>query len=425
MTVTNRGRFLRLGLLRYVSYLPRILPHSLMISRSSFEYVPSLQRIFAVIVLLVTNPSCKSNDPEPRTGSETNFLEHCESQCGDGLTCLCGVCTRACTGTNECSELAQVSQCVSVLENPDSGTNSSCQQGATCDVSCIRTADCTALGSGYQCETGYCRKGNVTCPAEALPAGDQNREIIVSETTRAYTIHVPAGYSGSTPVPLVLDFHPLGLGTDWEQANSGYKALSDQEGFIVVWPQGLENSWDIGPCCTSSPIDDFGFARAIVRQLSIEACIDPRRVYAAGVSMGGAMAYYLACNEAEVFAAIAPSSMDLFADSELTCQPSRAVTEISFRGTADTVVPYAGGPSSPPGEPDVTNDLLGAAGTFQKWASLDECTGSPSAEDANGCSTYSTCQDGAQVTLCTTQGGGQVIGDATLGWDVLKKHPMP
>ncbi len=250
--------------------------------------------------------------------------------------------------------------------NPILEQSGSCQQGATCDKACISASDCTELSPGYQCETGYCRKGNVICPAEALPAGDQNREIIVSDTTRAYTVHVPAGYLGNNPVPLVLDFHPIGLGPDWEQANSGYSALSDQEGFIVVWPQGLENSWNIGPCCTSSPVDDFGFARAIVRQLSIEACIDPRRVYAVGFSMGGAMAYYLACKEAEVFAAIAPSSMDLFADSELTCQPSRAVTEISFRGTADTVVPYAGGTSSPPGHPEFVNELLGAVGTFQK-----------------------------------------------------------
>lgn len=212
----------------------------------------------------------------------------------------------------------------------------------------------------------------------------------------------------------------------WEEANSGFLALSDQEGFIVAWPQGIEGTWNIGPCCTtSSTVNDYGFARALVRQLSIEACIDPRRVYAVGFSMGGAMAYYLACKEAEVFASVAASSMDLFADSELTCQPSRAVSEISFRGTADTVVPYAGGASSPPGEPDVTANLLGAVGTFQKWESLDQCTGSPTPEDTNGCSTYSACQDGTQVTLCTTQGGGQVIGDANLAWDTLKNHPMP
>jgi polyhydroxybutyrate depolymerase len=324
---------------------------------------------------------------------------------------------------------AAAAQCLPVLERPDSGTDVSCQRGATCDLPCIKAADCSVLGSGYACAAGFCRKGNVMCPAVALSPGDENREIIVGDTTRAYTLHVPAGYSGDTPVALVLDFHTMSWSAQQEETNSGFKELSDQEGFLVVWPQGLENTWNVGPCCTSSrTVDDFGFARAIVRQLSIDACIDARRVYAVGYSMGGAMAYYLACQEAEVFAAVAASSMDLFVDSGLACQPSRAITEISFRAMGDTVVPYAGGTSSPPGHAEFVNELLGAVGTFQKWAALDQCTGSPSVEDVNGCSTYSTCQNGTQVTLCTAQGGAgpvQIIGDATQAWNVLKVHPMP
>ncbi len=385
-----------------------------------------LRRLLGVACMVVAIPCCKSGPQDPQTGSETNFLEHCDSTCSGGLTCLCGVCTKACTGVNDCDGFGASVQCVSVVSQTDSGTTGSCQQGATCDKTCVHASDCADIGAGYQCETGFCRKGDVLCPASALPPGDTNREILVNDTSRTYQLHVPPSYTGNALVPLVLDFHPMGLGLDWEQANSGYKSLSDQENFIVVWPQGLEDSWNIGPCCTTSKaVDDYGFARAIVRQLSTEACIDPRRVYAVGISMGGGMAYYLACKEAEVFAAVAPSSMDLFVDSEVTCQPSRAISEISFRGTADTVVPYAGGISSPPGQPEVTNDLLGAEGTFQKWAAIDQCTGSPTVEDANGCSTYSTCQDGTEVTLCTTQGGTQVIGDASIGWDTLKRHPMP
>jgi polyhydroxybutyrate depolymerase len=227
-------------------------------------------------------------------------------------------------------------------------------------------------------------------------------------------------------VALILDFHEMGSDWQTEAAKSGFKELSEKEGFLVVWPQGLENTWNVGPCCTTSrAVDDFGFARAIVRQLLIDACIDPHRVYAVGYSMGGSMAYYLACKQAEVFAAVAASSMDLFADSVQACQPSRAISEISFRGTADNIVPYAGGVSSPPGHPDMANELLGALGTFQKWSLLDQCTGSPTAEDANGCSTYSTCQAGSEVTLCTTQGGSQVVGDSAIAWDMLKKHPKP
>lgn len=386
----------------------------------------ALQGLPCVLIALAVATGCKSSSPEPQTGSETNFLEHCDVTCDEGMTCLCGVCTKACTGDNDCAAFGSGVECVSVVTRPDSGTTGSCQQGATCDKSCLSTSNCASLGPEYQCETGFCRKGALVCPDNALPPGDTSRDILVNDTSRSYLLHVPSGYSGSAAVPLVIDFHPIGLDAQWERTNSGFLALSDQEGFIVAWPQGLEGSWNVGPCCTTSKtIDDFGFARALVRQLSTEVCVDPKRVYAVAVSGGGAMAYYAACKEAEIFASIAVSSMDLFADSELTCQPSRAVAEISFRGTADTVVPYAGGASSVPGHPEMVNELLGATGTFQKWAAIDQCTGSPTAEDANGCSTYSTCQDGTEVTLCTVQGGVQIVGDANLAWAMLAKHPMP
>ena len=81
-------------------------------------------------------------------------------------------------------------------------------------------------------------------------------------------------------------------------------------------------------------------------QVSTTACIDPKRVYAIGFSMGGGMAHYLACHAADVFAAVAPSSFDLLEENVGDCQPPRPITVISFRGSADTLVPYEGGPSA-------------------------------------------------------------------------------
>jgi poly(3-hydroxybutyrate) depolymerase len=66
-----------------------------------------------------------------------------------------------------------------------------------------------------------------------------------------------------------------------------------------------------------------------------------------------------------------------------------------------------------------------AAIAARGWSPLDGCTGTPSAPDSNGCSTYSQCKNRVEVTLCTTQGGGHVTGNPQLGWAMLKKHPMP
>ncbi len=84
-----------------------------------------------------------------------------------------------------------------------------------------------------------------------------------------------------------------------------------------------------------------------------------------------------------------------------------------------------GGASTPPNGLNVTIHFLGAKATFEKWAQLDGCTGSPSAADTNGCSTYSQCKDGVEVSLCSKQGGSHEPGNAQVGWAMMKKHPMP
>ncbi len=156
-----------------------------------------------------------------------------------------------------------------------------------------------------------------------------------------------------------------------------------------------------------------------VKQL---ACIDPKRVYATGFSMGGGMSHYTACHLADIFAAVAPAAFDLLKENEGACKPVRPISVISFRGTSDPIVSYNGGLSSV--VQGMPINFLGAEGTHKKWADINKCTGSP-ATDKNGCSTYSNCADGVKVTLCTKQGGGHDYGDANVGWPFLKEFTLP
>jgi polyhydroxybutyrate depolymerase len=226
-------------------------------------------------------------------------------------------------------------------------------------------------------------------------------------------------------VPLVVDFHAIGDSGSSELQSSPYPAVTDREGAIMAFPDGLKgpagSAWNVGPCCVAN-VDDVAFARAIVSRVQSIACIDSQRVYAVGVATGGGMAYSLACHAADVFAAVAPAGFDLLEENVADCAPSRPISVISFRGTADMRVPYAGGASSlVPGMP-VT--FLGAQGTFEKWAEIDHCTGSASPEDSHGCASYSGCADNVDVTLCTQQGGSGGPGDATIAWPVLLRHTL-
>ncbi|WP_437632397.1 alpha/beta hydrolase family esterase [Sorangium sp. So ce854] len=371
-------------------------------------------------------PGCR--DIGPQTGSETNFLTSCDAGCGDGLSCICGVCTRVCSAADECAALASGAACVAVAERPAEAACAAADGAAFCDLSCGDDAGCAPLGASFRCQGGFCRERDdgdaAACPATTLAIGDNDRTVTVGGTTRGYVVRLPVSYTGASPMPLVLDFHTFG-GTPAAEADaSGYRELAEREGLLVAWPQGIDGAWNIGPCCTASrDVDDVGFARALVEQVQAEACVDGKRVYAVGVANGGGMAYHLACNAADVFAGVAPSAFDLLAASEQPCQPSRPVTSISFRGTADVLVPYEGGPQQAPNGADIT--LLGAVGTFDRWAELNRCTGAPSAADANGCSTYSSCAGGVEVTLCTEQGGGMAWGSPEIGWATLKRHSLP
>jgi polyhydroxybutyrate depolymerase len=281
-----------------------------------------------------------------------------------------------------------------------------------------------AAGAAAGSAAGGSSGGGSSCTGSTLVKGDTNRKTMVGSASRSYILHVPTSYTGTTPVPFIIDFHPLGGTGSQEQTSSGFQALADQNGFVIAWPDGIDNAWNIGPCCTKSrDVDDLGFAKAIVAEVETMGCIDTKRIYATGFSMGGGFSHYLACNAADIFAAVTPSSFDLLEDSEEPCHPSRPISVLSFRGTSDTVVPYAGGASTPPNGCCSTIHFLGAVGTLNKWAMLDGCTGD--AMTSGSTQMFMTCSGGVQVGLYTMQGGSHMQGPADQAWAFLKTKTLP
>jgi polyhydroxybutyrate depolymerase len=261
----------------------------------------------------------------------------------------------------------------------------------------------------------------VTCPATSIKAGNTTRTVQVGGTARTYVLHIPTKYDGTKPAPLVVDYHGLGGTASGEAGSSPYPAQTDPEGVVMAFPAGVSGSWNLGTCCVDA--DDVGFSRALVADAAKVACIDPKRVYAVGFSLGGGFTHTLGCQAADLFAAIAPAAADLVKETVDQCKPARPITVITFRGSADGSVKYAGGAIS--NDPSKPLTGLGAKASFDKWAQIDGCTGTASAEDKNGCASYTTCSAGAEVILCTKQGGGHEAGNASVGWPVLKRHTLP
>lgn len=85
-----------------------------------------------------------------------------------------------------------------------------------------------------------------------------------------------------------------------EAIASGLDYVAEEKGFIVVRPHALGSLFNAGSCCNPF-VDDVGFVRKLVQTLKRLYCIDPRRIYAVGLSGGGMMIYKVACDAADVF----------------------------------------------------------------------------------------------------------------------------
>lgn len=86
------------------------------------------------------------------TESETHFLASCQDECGAGLECICGICTKPCNSVDPCRALADAASC----ETNSAGACAD-EPVSVCDVTCANDAECDGLGSGYTCDAGACR----------------------------------------------------------------------------------------------------------------------------------------------------------------------------------------------------------------------------------------------------------------------------
>src|SRR5579859_1407501 len=153
-------------------------------------------------------------------------------------------------------------------------------------------------------------------------ADDEAHSLDFSGLKRSYLLHLPAK-APAGPVPLVVVLHGGGGTAEGAVKMTGFDAEADASGFIAVYPNGTDKdrpmrvmlgkrgflTWNAGSCCgyaQQKNIDDVGFIRAVVGDVEKQHAVDPKQVYATGISNGGMMSYRLACKASELFAAIGP-----------------------------------------------------------------------------------------------------------------------
>ncbi len=280
------------------------------------------------------------------------------------------------------------------------------------------------------------------------PSQDFNNTLMFDGIERAYILHVPGSYDGDKAAPLVLDFHGGGGNANSQMQMSEFSTLADEKGFLVVYPNGngrLEDkllTWNGGTCCgyaVTNQIDDVGFVRTLVAEIRSKYSIDPKRIYATGLSNGAIFSYRLACDASDLFAAIAPVAGTL---NYPRCAPTGPVSIIHFHGTEDTHVGYNGGTG-----PDSLVDVPFASvkDSIDFWLGVDQCQRQPQSQSFKDIQhdTYSGCASGTTVELYTIVGGKhawpgsegpawsggdkptQSISATQLIWDFFAAHPKP
>lgn len=234
--------------------------------------------------------------------------------------------------------------------------------------------------------------------------------------TREYKVHVPPGYDGHAPVPLVFCFHGVsettsmfcvrGTNTDPFRGNGtsgGMIDQADRNGFVLVMVEGYGHSWNGGDCCGPAQrkdLDDVALVRAILGVVQQHLKVDASRVYAVGFSNGGFLADRLACEASDIIAGVVEASGGIRIPMT-DCTPSAPVSVLGTHGEGglDYWVPYDG-------------DLQ----SMQHFAQVNGCSATsvpaaypPSQGSGNGavdCQTWPGCRGGAEVTFCSVHNGG-------------------
>lgn len=283
--------------------------------------------------------------------------------------------------------------------------------------------------------------------ALSAAASDQELRLDVGGRSRTALIHTPDGADLSKPLPLVIVLHGGGGNAESAAKQTGLSVVADRDKFIVAYPNGTSRlfsnrflTWNAGACCDyaqKNKVDDVGFIRALVAEIQHTHALDPKRIYATGISNGGMMSYRLACEMSDVLAAIAPVSAVQIAPS---CTPSQPVSVIHFHGSADQNVLINGGV----GKKALNNDMRPpVADSIQFWVKHNACGPAQSTQSGNiHREDYSGCSKGSAVTYYVITGGGhawpggqqmlkmldkpsdEISASDTL-WDFFKTHPKP
>ncbi|MQC26136.1 MAG: polyhydroxybutyrate depolymerase [Chloroflexi bacterium] len=262
-------------------------------------------------------------------------------------------------------------------------------------------------------------------------AGDEEIRQTFNGRHRRVLLHFPPAYDGNELLPLLIVLH--GGGGDGAQVRrlTAMDTDADDFGFVVAYPDGSSRmeeriyTWNSGHCCgfaLAQEVNDVGFLATLIDQLLADYAIDSDRVYLAGISNGGMLAYRAGAELSERVAGIAPIAGTIGGQIEagepviVPDSPKQVVAVLAFHGQLDQHVLYAGGHG-----PKTTAERvdLSVVDSVNFWVGANECSGTYEEEISQSGNIivrrYSDCAAGGDVALVTIVDGGHAWPGASKG----------
>lgn len=339
----------------------------------------------------------------------------------------------------------------------------------------MRLRSLIVIGGAILC-AGFCAE---LFRGGAVHAQSPQETVMVENVTRSFVVHLPSGYDSKQRYPLVLLLHGRDQNADDMARLTKFNQTADHYGAIAVYPNGYQRHWNIGiepEVATRAPmmgprrrgygypgggypgggypgggypgggggyppsggggyppsggggengrnrtqVNDLAFFDAMLDKLSSEYPVDTTRIYVAGFSDGGFMAFRLGCEMSRRFAAVASISAEMPKAMKDWCSPSPAVSLLMMNGTVDPVVPYYGGSGHMGSYP-----TMSAEDSAKEWVKYDSCSAKPEhmklpPHEKGGMETnvykFGDCTAGTEVQRYSIEGAGNTwpSGDSSI-----------
>ena len=231
--------------------------------------------------------------------------------------------------------------------------------------STLRSAPVAALSSpaaSVDSAVGSDALPSAGCGNSSVIAGEANVTTQSGGVDRTYLRYLPPAHDGETPLPLVVDIHGFLQGAALQKQNSDWAPRADADGFVVVYPQGIDSRWD--PAIDGP---DVAYIGHLFNEVEAQLCIDTNRIYVTGFSLGAFMTSTVACVYADRVAAVAPVAWARYPVTAPECSAARPLPFLTIHGTLDTWVAYAPIP-----------------GNVAAWAERNGCGALPAEESIPG-----------------------------------------